>query len=96
MESRVTEMWTDEVKIAELIFGSVKEPVAQRLLYQAQMHLESFRHASKLLKDSFFALTFHDFARTQSCHMNEGIFGVEIHAARMETAKGLYTNNTYS
>jgi hypothetical protein len=80
-------MWTDESRTAELIIQTVENPVAQRLLYQAQTHLESFRHASSKLKDSFELLLFHDFARTQSCHMTDGIFGADIHLAKMESAK---------
>jgi hypothetical protein len=83
----VTIMWTDETKISDLIFLTVKEPVAQRLLYQAQLHVESFQHNSEQLHESFETLLFEDFARTQSCHMTEGIFGADIHAAKMESAK---------
>jgi hypothetical protein len=80
-------MWIDESKTADLILRTVGNTVAQRLLYQAQMHLESFRHASKQLKEAFDTLLFHDFARTQSCHMTDGIFGADIHLAKMESAK---------
>ena len=80
-------MWTDESRASDLIFGVVSSPVAQRLLYQSQMHLENFRHAKSRLHESFDTLLFRDFARAQSCHMTEGIFGADIHAAEMESAK---------
>jgi len=79
-------MWIDEARTTELIFRVVQDVVVQRLLYQSQMHLENFRHASKQLKESFETLLFHDFARTQACHMTDGIFGADIHAAEMESA----------
>lgn len=80
-------MWTDEARNAELIFAAVQDPVAQRLLYQGQMHVENFRQSSKQLQEAFQTLLFHDFARTQNCHMTEGIFGADIHASEMESAK---------
>lgn len=80
-------MWTDESRASDLIFGVVSSPVAQHLLYQSQMHLENFRHAKSRLHESFDTLLFRDFARAQSCHMTEGIFGADIHAAEMESAK---------
>ena len=80
-------MWTDESRAANLIFGVVTSPVSQRLIYQAQMHIENFRHSKERLFEAFESLLFRDFSRTQSCHMNEGIFGAEIHAAEMESAK---------
>jgi len=80
-------MWTDESKTVTLIHETVDDVVVQRLLYQALMHIENFRHASRQLKDSFDTLLFHDFARTQSCHMVEDFFGADKHTAEMETAK---------
>jgi len=80
-------MWTDQARTAILIFEVVQDSVAQRLLYQAQMHLESFRHSAKQLQEAFDTLMFHDFARSQSCHMTEGIFGADVHTAEMESAK---------
>lgn len=80
-------MWTDETRTSDLILAVVTEPVVQRLLYQAQMHIDNFRHSRLWLQEAFEAVLFRDFARTQSCHMTEGIFGADKHAAEMESAK---------
>src|ERR1022692_4675319 len=80
-------MWTDETRISGLIFSAVHDQVAQRLLYQAQLHHENFRNSSKQLQEAFSQLLFSDFARVNSCHMTEGVFGADIHAAEMESAK---------
>ena len=80
-------MWTDEARKADLIFSVVTVANAQRVLYQAQMHIENFRQSKTLLHEAFEAALFRDFARTQSCHMTEGLFGADIHAAEMESAK---------
>jgi hypothetical protein len=80
-------MWTEESHAADLIFSVVTSPVAQRLLYQAQMHIRNFRNSKGGLQESFETLLYSDFARSQSCHMNEGVFGADIHAAEMESAK---------
>ena len=80
-------MWTDESRAADLIFSVVRSPVSQRLIYQCQMHIETFGHSKSQLHEAFDTLLFRDFARTQSCHMSEGIFGADIHAAEMESAK---------
>jgi len=80
-------MWTDESRAADLIFTVVTSPVSQRLIYQSQMHIENFRRSKEQLLEAFDTLLFRDFARAQSCHMNEGIFGADIHAAEMESAK---------
>lgn len=80
-------MWTDESRNADLIFSVVTSTVAQRLLYQSQMHIENFRRSKDSLHEAFDTLLFRDFARVNSCHMNEGIFGADIHAAEMESAK---------
>lgn len=80
-------MWTDETTTSSLIFSVVNDPVAQRLLYQAQLHHENFRNSSQQLHEAFRQLLFRDFARVNSCHMTEGVFGADIHAAEMESAK---------
>jgi hypothetical protein len=80
-------MWTDEARTAALIIEVVTVPVVQRILYQSQMHIENFRHSKGSLHEAFDTLGFHEFARRQSCHMTEGIFGADIHAAEMESAK---------
>ena len=80
-------MWTDESRAATLIFNAVTTPVVQRVLYQSQMHIENFRSSKALLHEAFHNLNFHNFARSQSCHMTDGIFGDEIHASQMESAK---------
>ena len=80
-------MWTDESKISSLIYKVVEEPTAQKLLYQAQFHIEIFKNNSDKLHESFDTLLFHEFARKNTCHMTEGVFGSDIHTDKMESAK---------
>jgi hypothetical protein len=80
-------MWTDASREADLVRETVPDIQAQMLLLQARVNVELFKHTAEQLQDELDALNFHDFARTQSCHMNEGIFGADKHAADMMVHK---------
>lgn len=83
----INSITTSEAEIAIEIFTKIQDPVAKRLYYQCVVHAELFAKASELLKQTKDELDFHNFARSQSCHMTEGVFGAESHAAKMESAK---------
>ena len=80
-------MWTDEAKISTLIFSKLSNPRAQSLAYQSFFQIQLIREFGNLYFEAKQELDFHNFARTQSSHMTEGIFGTDIHTAKMETAK---------
>lgn len=70
-----------------VLFDKVDDVLAQQLFYQCLFHIEIFGLFSGKLHEAMDELRFRDFARTQTCHMTEGIFGEEKHTAYMETAK---------
>lgn len=80
-------IYTDEAQAAYEIFKKVSDPLAQKLFYQCLFHIDVFNVASEQLKKAMEELNFHNFARTQTCHMTEGIFGEAKHTAYIETAK---------
>ncbi len=84
---RNTDMWTEAAKDAILIREVVNPEQARHLLYQARVNLELFNHTRSQLHEALNQLNFRDFARVNSCHMTEGIFGEDIHAAHMITEK---------
>jgi hypothetical protein len=83
----IESIMTPEAEVVIDIFKRISNTRARVLFYQCVFHIELFRKASDLLKEAKETLDYHNFARSQSCHMTEGIFGTDRHAARMETAK---------
>jgi hypothetical protein len=80
-------MWTKSAKDAELIKETVSSSKARQLLYQARVNLELFGNTNEQLQEAHKQLLFHDFARINTCHMNEGIFGADIQIANMMSEK---------
>lgn len=80
-------IYTDEAQNAYCIFDKVSDALAQTLFYQCLFHIELFSMTSKQLHKAMDELDFRNIARTQACHMTDGIFGAEKHTAHMETAK---------
>jgi hypothetical protein len=76
-------MWTEAAKDTELVRETISVPQARHLFFQARVNLELFNHAREKLQEALDQLNFHDFARVNSCHMVEGMFGADIHAANM-------------
>ena len=80
-------MLTEESRLGSVIYRVVSNPVAARLFYQAQIHILNLRSSSELLQEEFDHVLFHDIAQSQSCHLNDGIFGMDEHIAARETSK---------
>ena len=80
-------MWTEEARISYLIFDNVKVEMVRLQIYQAFFHIETFKRFIPDLHEAVRTLAFHNFARSQTCHMTDGIFGEGIHSAKMESAK---------
>lgn len=80
-------IYTDEARTAVDIFKKVPDRLAQVLFYQCLFHAEFFAHTSQLLRQAKHDLDFQNFARTQSSHQTEGIFGGLERSFQMETAK---------
>jgi hypothetical protein len=81
------EIYTEQALTAVDIFEKVSEPLAQALFYQCLFHVEFYTHVSHLLRAAKDELDFQRFARAQSSHMTEGIFGDLERSFQMETAK---------
>jgi hypothetical protein len=80
-------MWTKAANDAELTRETISSSEARKLFFQARVNLELFNHAREKLKEALDQLKFHDFARVNSCHMTEGIFGADIHLANMQSER---------
>jgi hypothetical protein len=80
-------MWTQSSRDADLIRETVPDSGARRLLYQARVNLALYTHARERLHESMDALNAADFARVASCHMTEGVFGADKHAANQMELK---------
>ncbi len=80
-------MWTQSSRDADLIRETVSDSGARHLLYQARINLALYAHASERLQEAMEALNAEDFARVMSCHMMEGIFGADKHAAKQMELK---------
>lgn len=80
-------MWTKAAKDAELTRETITSDEARKLFLQARVNLELFNHAREKLKEALDQLNFHDFARVNSCHMTEGVFGADIHLANMQSER---------
>lgn len=79
-------MWTDESKEAYLIAEVVGNRLARSLLFQARVNFELFKHSCAQLHEALDKLNFHNFsAAFGGCHMNEGIFGTDIHLSNKVT-----------
>lgn len=79
-------MWTDESKEAYLIEEVVGNSLARSLLFQARVNVELFKHSCAQLHKALDKLNFHNFsAAFGGCHMNEGIFGTDIHLSNKIT-----------
>lgn len=76
-------MFSEGNRIAMLIADTVQDVNACNLLYQARVNFELFEYAKEKIHEELDALNFHNFARSQTCHMNEGIFGAAKHKAMM-------------
>ena len=80
-------MWTKAAKDSELARETIASTEARRLFFQARVNLELFNHTREMLKEALAQLNFHNFARANSCHMTEGVFGADIHSANMQSER---------
>lgn len=79
--------WNEATADAELVADTVSSAPARVLLYQARANLELFSHSAQQLDEALEETNLQNFMQSQSCHMNEGIFGADKHLAEMEAAK---------
>lgn len=65
-------METDQM---DIIISNVNNVKAKGLLYHMLINYEIYKSTAEMLDENMEKLNFYNFAKTQICHMNDGIFG---------------------
>lgn len=68
-------MFTIETKQMDIIINNVRSEKAKDSLYHMLINYEIYKSTAEMLDENMEKLNFDNFAKTQTCHMNDGIFG---------------------
>ena len=68
-------MFTIETKQMDIIINKVNNKRAKDSLYHMLINYEIYKSTVEVLDENMEKLNFYNFAKTQTCHMNDGIFG---------------------
>ena len=68
-------MFTVETQQMDIIIENVKSEKAKDLFYHMLINYEIYKSTVEMLDRNMEQLNYHNFAKTQTCHMNDGIFG---------------------
>lgn len=68
-------MFTIETERIYIIINKVKNEKAKDSLYHMLINYEIYQSVAKMLDENMEKLNFYNFAKTQTCGMNDGIFG---------------------
>lgn len=68
-------MFTIETKQMDIIINNVRNEKAKDSLYHMLINYEIYKSTAEMLDENMEKLNFYNFAKTQTCHMNDGIFG---------------------
>ena len=68
-------MFTIETKQMDIIINKVNNKKAKDSLYHMLINYEIYKSTVEVLDENMEKLNFYNFAKTQTCHMNVGIFG---------------------
>lgn len=68
-------MFTVETQQMDIIIKNVKNEKAKDLFYHMLINYEIYKSTAEMLDRNMEQLNFYNFAKTQTCHMNDGIFG---------------------
>lgn len=68
-------MYTIEAKQMEIIIKNVHNEKARGLFYHMLINYEIYKAAVEEINKNMDKLNFFNFAKTQACHMNDGLFG---------------------
>lgn len=68
-------MFTVETQQMDIIIENVKSEKAKNLFYHMLINYEIYKSTEEMLDRNMEQLNFYNFAKTQTCHMNDGIFG---------------------
>lgn len=70
-------MFTIETKQMDIIINNVYSEKAKDSLYHMLINYEIYKSTAEMIDENMEKLNFYNFAKTQTCHMNDGIFGGE-------------------
>lgn len=68
-------MFTVETQRMDIIIENVKSEKVKSLFYHMLINYEIYKSTIEMLDRNMEQLNFYNFAKTQTCHMNDGIFG---------------------
>lgn len=68
-------MFTIEVRQMNTIIYNVNSEKAKSSLYHMLINYEIYKSTVEMLDNNMEKLNYYNFAKTQTCHMNNGIFG---------------------
>ena len=68
-------MFTIETQQMDIIIKNVYNEKAKDLFYHMLINYEIYKSMAETLDKNMEKLNFYNFAKTQTCHMNDGIFG---------------------
>lgn len=67
-------MFTIETKQMDIIINNVRSEKAKDSLYHMLINYEIYKSTAEMLDKNMQELNFYNFAKNQTCHMNDGIF----------------------
>lgn len=68
-------MFTIEATQMNIIINNVHSEKAKELFYQMLINYEIYKSTADMLDNNMKQLNFYNFAKTQTCHMSDGLFG---------------------
>ena len=68
-------MFTIETRQMDIIIDNVRNEKAKDLFYHMLINYEIYKTTAETLNENMDKLNFYNWAKTQTCHMNDGVFG---------------------
>lgn len=68
-------MFTVETQQMDIIIENIKSEKAKELFYYMLINYEIYKSTVAMLDRNIEQLNFYNFAKTQTCHMNDGLWG---------------------
>lgn len=68
-------MFTIETRQMDIIIDNVRNEKAKDLFYHMLINYEIYKTTAEMLNENMDKLNFYNWAKTQTCHMNDGVFG---------------------
>lgn len=68
-------MFTIETRQMDIIIDNVRNEKAKDLFYHMLINYEIYKTTAEMLNENMDKLNYYNWAKTQTCHMNDGLFG---------------------